>query len=165
MLFDIVVAALIILCGVAVYFALLGIIVLYNKLSSDKTIKYQPDANILQEEPSEAKPGRFEGFKEKIPLSGIMHSLKGIQIGNMVKPIKNIRLFPSADRPKETTEIKDPLLLEHKKLEEEFRRKMEERNEALLQELKKRREESRLTQEEQGATAEPQNDSASADGI
>ncbi|NLV22481.1 MAG: hypothetical protein GXY49_10920 [Syntrophomonadaceae bacterium] len=35
MLFDIIVAALILLCGVAIYFALLGLVVLYNKISGE----------------------------------------------------------------------------------------------------------------------------------
>jgi hypothetical protein len=162
MLFDIVVAALIMVCGVAVYFALLGLIVLYNKVSAGNAFALPQESNIKTAELEEVEPDELEGVKEKIPLERLLQPLKVIKFNKFVKSIKNIRLPKTVYHKKEKTGIKDPLLLEHKKREEEFRLKMQQRNEEFLQELKQRREESRLAQE-QDATAESQKDISPAD--
>lgn len=150
MLFDIMVAILILLCGVAVYFALLGLIVLYNKFSAENVFNRPQESKIITAELEETKPDIQMDGKKKIPL------------GKLVQHIKEMRL-PKPTRQKiEKPQTQDPLHLEHKKREEEFRFKMQQRNEELLRELKQRREESSL---EQDAAASFQKDFISADKV
>jgi len=162
MLFDIVVAALIMLCGVAVYFALLGFIVLYNKISAGNTFIDPQESIIITEEPEEARPGWFKRYRVKIQLNKLGLQLKKIQLGKFMQHIMEKRPQKPLRHNKEKPVTLDPLRLEHKKREEEFRLKMQQRNEELLQELKQRREEGRLPQE-QDATAESQKDISPAD--
>lgn len=164
MLFDIAVAAFIMLCGVAVYFALLGLIILYNKISAGNTFTEPQKSIIITEEPEEVRPDGFERYKEKIQLNKLTKQLKKIQLGKFVQHIMEKRPHKLLGNKNEKPEMDDPLRLEHKKREEEFRLKMQQRNEELLQELKQRREDSRLAQE-QGAVAESQNEIPSTDEI
>jgi len=164
MLFDIVVAALIILCGVAVYFALLGLILLYNNISAGNTFALMQESNIKTAELEEVKPDKLEGYKEKIQLNKLFQHLKEIPLDKFVQHIKEILLSIPLWHKNEKQEMHDPLHLEHKKREEEFRLKIQQQNEALLQELKQRREESRLAQE-LGATADSQKDITSTEVI
>lgn len=149
MLFDFLVAMLIILGGVALYYTLLGSLILYNKIVAGK------DSSPSQMPPlvsTEAADEKSSSQNAPVKLAPIQQEARQPRFGQK----------KSGSRQEIMTSQNDPLRLEHKKREEEFRLKMQQRNEELLRELKQRREESQL---EQDTTAGFQKDIISADEI
>ena len=149
MFFDFLVAMLIMLGGVALYYTLLGSLILYNKIVSGK------DSTPSQMPPlvsTEAADEKSVSPYSPVKLASIQQKARQLRFGQK----------KSESRQEIVANQDDPLQLEHKKREEEFRLKMQQRNEELLRELKQRREASSL---EQDTTADAQEGLIPADII
>ncbi len=133
MLMDIIVTVMILLGGVVIYFALMGLIVFYNKHSTGslaaKTKQAEHEETLLT---PKSRRNAFSGLKVKLTAFRLKQPRRG------------------DDKPASS----DPLKQQHKKYEEEFRRKMQQRDEDLLRELRQRREEKRNA-EQPSDIAEP----------
>ena len=154
MLYDIIVAVIILLGGVAIYFALLGMIVLYNKFSANGiTSQTQPnvqDENTMRPHPPGIRENKFQGrvLKSKIRLGTPCIPKPNLPVFRLNKP----------HRPENKNSVSADLLgQEHKKHEEEFRRKMQQRDEEFMRELKQRQEEKRLAREQEITVDHPNN--------
>jgi hypothetical protein len=154
MLFELIITVIIILCGVAVYYALLGLMVLYNKKSAGKVNHPIQEPDDAPTEEKETAPAKLVQFKNRIRLEKPVQNIKEIDVPNILQQVKEIRLNFFPQHQKEPLSAQDPLRLEHKSREDEFRRKMQQKDEELLRELKQRREEKLLVPEQETNTEE-----------
>jgi len=171
MLNDIIITVLILLGGIAIYFALLGMIILYNRYIAAPSHRQPLMTERTRPEdvpPAEADLQSPTGEMQADPLPDYADFADRQTERPLPEPGRTGLKLPAAGLPKcnipklnlpkpgrtdhQPPEPVDPVRRELKKQEEAFRRRMQQRDEELLQELKQRREESRVAGQPDSST-------------